>query len=158
MRSNDRMDFSLRMQTCKGMLLCEQCFLVAAAGSVADTGRAASNSLCSQGIAVPEVPTWVMWSISLGWGTCCLLQWPLCEAAHRRDSREVLSLCQEGSLQNNILRSVRWQQEEEDPQLKAPFAACFCLMALKHAKDVRELIVNFLCLMFFFLSWAYIQT
>lgn len=34
-----------------------------------------------------------------------------------RDSRGVLSfLCQEGSLHNNVLGSVRWQQEEEDPQ------------------------------------------
>lgn len=70
-----------------------------------------------------------------------------------RVSRGVLAfLCREGFLQNNILGSVRWQQEEQDPQLKAPFAAHFCLMTLKHAKDVREPIVNFLCLMFFILS------
>lgn len=60
-------------------------------------------------------------------------------------------LCQEGFLQNNILGSVRWQLEEQDPQLEAPFAAHFCLMTLKRAKDVRELTVNFLCLRFFIL-------
>lgn len=160
MRRNDHMVCWLQMEICKGVLY-EHCFLIEAVGPVASVGRAASSSLCSQGLAIPEVPVWIVWSVRPGWGTHFPLQWPLCEAAHEDEGlqRGVSSFsCQEESLQNNILGSVGWQQEEEDPRLKVSFAAHYFLMTLKHAKDVRELIVNFLCLMFFILSWAYIQT
>lgn len=131
----------------KGMLLCEH--LIRTAGPVANVESVASSSLCSRGLVTSEALMWIIWSVK-PWIRDIF---PITVIMKMKVSRGVLAFfCQEGFLQNSIPGSMRWWQEEQDPQLKAPFAAHFCLMTLKHAKDEREPIVNFLCLMFFILS------